>query len=113
MRGVPDSAVLRAIGPEESRTHSGRQPDCGVLTGVQTARTGVLASIWRPNPLLLSLVLSLSAPCKLLIFLAWGARGPGFKSRQPDQIPQRLTDARTSNYPSLESNWRPNSSVTS
>ena len=23
--------------------------------------------------------------------LAWGARGPGFKSRQPDQIPQRLT----------------------
>ena len=22
--------------------------------------------------------------------LAWGARGPGFKSRQPDQIPQRL-----------------------
>src|SRR5438067_3061992 len=23
--------------------------------------------------------------------LAWGARGPGFKSRRPDQIPQRLT----------------------
>ena len=28
------------------------------------------------------------------IALAWGARGPEFKSRQPDQIPQRVTDLR-------------------
>ena len=28
--------------------------------------------------------------------LAWGARGPEFKSRQPDQIPQRHTDGRSS-----------------
>ena len=26
--------------------------------------------------------------------LAWGARGPEFKSRQPDQIPHTLTDSR-------------------
>src|ERR1035441_3558802 len=28
--------------------------------------------------------------------LAWGARGPEFKSRRPDQIPQRLTDTNPS-----------------
>ena len=39
--------------------------------------------------------------------LAWGARGPGFKSRQPDQIPQRLTASRPSQTPSVESNWSP------
>ena len=45
----------------------------------------VLASKWRPNRLALSGVFSVGMVCKLLIFVAWGARGPGFKSRQPDQ----------------------------
>src|ERR1700686_2685632 len=39
--------------------------------------------------------------------LAWGARGPGFKSRQPDQIPQRLTESTASFGGVLESNWSP------
>lgn len=33
----------------------------------------------------LSLVFSVEVLCKWLIFFAWGARGPGFKSRRPDQ----------------------------
>ena len=45
------------------------------------ARLGVLASIWRPNRLTASLLFSVKAACKCLIFLAWGARGPEFKSR--------------------------------
>ncbi len=40
--------------------------------------------------------------------LAWGARGPGFESRRPDQIPHRLTDATNHNGSSLESIWSPN-----
>jgi hypothetical protein len=40
-------------------------------------------------------------------FLAWGATGPEFKSRQPDQIPQRLTNLRRSRDLRLESNWSP------
>jgi hypothetical protein len=39
--------------------------------------------------------------------LAWGARGPGFKSRRPDQIPQRLTDTTFPSSGVLESNWSP------
>jgi hypothetical protein len=39
--------------------------------------------------------------------LAWGARGPGFKSRQPDQIPQRLTAREITQTSLLESNWSP------
>jgi hypothetical protein len=39
--------------------------------------------------------------------LGWGARGPGFKSRRPDQIPQRLTDGRPLQGAVLESNWSP------
>ena len=39
--------------------------------------------------------------------LAWGARGPEFKSRQPDQIPQRLTDSRPSGSALLASKWSP------
>ena len=35
--------------------------------------------------------------------LAWGARGPEFKSRRPDQIPQRLTDSRPELKACLES----------
>ena len=40
--------------------------------------------------------------------LAWGARGPEFKSRRPDQIPQRLTDTNPPQTCGLESNWSPN-----
>ena len=40
--------------------------------------------------------------------LAWGARGPKFKSRQPDQIYQRLADGSLSKLPVLESKWSPN-----
>ncbi len=40
--------------------------------------------------------------------LAWGARGPGFKSRQPDQIPQRLTVKLLTGSWVLESIWSPN-----
>ena len=40
--------------------------------------------------------------------LAWGARGREFKSPQPDQIPQRLTNPRGSGSLSLASNWSPN-----
>jgi hypothetical protein len=40
--------------------------------------------------------------------LAWGARGPEFKSRQPDQIPQRHTNGSSSGGVVLESNWSPN-----
>src|SRR5580658_7348123 len=39
--------------------------------------------------------------------LAWGARGPEFKSRQPDQISHRPTDSRPPQYPQLESIWSP------
>jgi hypothetical protein len=39
----------------------------------------------------LSLVFSVKTVCKLLIFVAWGARGPGFKSRRPDQTVLPLT----------------------
>src|ERR1019366_2094920 len=42
------------------------------------------------------------------IFLAWGARGPEFKSRRPDQIPQRVTDISPPQSSGLESNWSPN-----
>src|ERR1035441_4799636 len=41
------------------------------------------------------------------IALAWGARGPEFKSRQPDQIPQRVTNERPSSGGFLQSNWSP------
>ena len=40
--------------------------------------------------------------------LAWGARGPEFKSRRPDQIPQRVTDTNPPRTCDLESNWSPN-----
>ena len=40
--------------------------------------------------------------------LAWGARGPEFKSRRPDQIPQRLTDTNPQWTLGLESNRSPN-----
>ena len=33
---------------------------------------------WSPNCLRLSIVFSVVLACKLLIFLAWGARGLGF-----------------------------------
>ena len=39
--------------------------------------------------------------------LAWGARGPEFESRQPDQIPQQLADSRSFGSAFLESNWSP------
>src|ERR1700676_3948609 len=39
--------------------------------------------------------------------LAWGARRPEFKSRQPDQIPKRVTDTGPSSGGHLESNWSP------
>src|ERR1022692_1704310 len=39
--------------------------------------------------------------------LAWGARGPEFKSRRPDQIPERLTDSRRSEGGVLASIWSP------
>jgi hypothetical protein len=37
----------------------------------------------------------------------WGARGPGFKSRQPDQTLHRLTARDTLRFYLLESNWSP------
>src|SRR5580700_3932351 len=40
--------------------------------------------------------------------LAWGARGPEFKSRRPDQIPQRLTGTNPPWTSGLASNWSPN-----
>ena len=39
--------------------------------------------------------------------LAWGARGREFKSPQPDQIPQRLTNPKGSESLSLASTWSP------
>ena len=39
--------------------------------------------------------------------LAWGARGPEFKSRRPDQIPQRLTTETLIAECVVESNWSP------
>jgi hypothetical protein len=39
--------------------------------------------------------------------LAWGARGPGFKSPRPDQIPQRVTVTRTFPTHCLASKWSP------
>jgi hypothetical protein len=39
--------------------------------------------------------------------LAWGARGPEFKSRRPDQIPQRLTTETFLASRVLASNWSP------
>ena len=57
--------------------------------GVQTALDGVLASNWRPNHTVTSLLFSLRAVCKSMIFGAWGARGPEFKSRRPDQNPSK------------------------
>ena len=52
---------------------------------------GPLVAVWSPKLVGLSLVFSVSDARKLLIFFAWGARGPGFKSPRPDQTPQRLT----------------------
>jgi hypothetical protein len=40
--------------------------------------------------------------------LAWGARGPEFKSRRPDQTIQRVTNPTLLPHPSLESIWSPN-----
>jgi hypothetical protein len=54
-----------------------------------------------------SLLFSVNDARKLLIFLAWGARGPGFKSRQPDQIPQTLTVEDPAELAFLESIWSP------
>src|SRR5437879_2042387 len=45
--------------------------------------------------------------------LAWGARGPEFKSRRPDQIPQRVTNSRPARGGVLESNWSPDFGFTS
>jgi hypothetical protein len=56
----------------------------------------LLASIWRPNRTTTSLLFSLRTGCKRLIFLAWGARGPEFKSRRPDQ---RLLYYHVSSFP--------------
>src|SRR5436190_1238976 len=67
----------------------------------------VLASTWRPNQLVLKSLFSVNRVRKSFIFVAWGARGPGFKSRRPDQIPQRLTLTGLHNNHSLESNWSP------
>ena len=39
--------------------------------------------------------------------LAWGARGPEFKSRRPDQIPLRVTDTNPHQTSGLASNWSP------
>ena|ERR1017187_626029 len=44
--------------------------------------------------------------------LAWGARGPEFKSRRPDQIPQRVTDTNPPQTCGWESNWSPSSPTT-
>src|SRR5687768_10980900 len=46
--------------------------------------------------------------CKYLIFVAWGARGPGFKSRRPDQTSQTLTNTKVPARTSVESMWSPN-----
>src|ERR1035437_4277836 len=77
------------VGARETWTAKG---DSGVRVESKPSQPGVLASIWRPNRATASLLFSVREACKLLIFIAWGARGPEFKSRQPDQIPQRVTD---------------------
>ena len=79
--------------------------------GVFQGRMGIHGTtVWickLPNrtPVLIDPVIR--AVAKPGIALAWGARGPEFKSRQPDQIPQRLTDCSPPPFRLLESKWSP------
>ena len=57
---------------------------------VQTRNDSQTGSKLGPNREALSLLFSVSDARKLLIFFAWGARGPEFKSRRPDQLFQPL-----------------------
>src|SRR5579883_3556295 len=65
----------------------------------------VLVAFWRPNPSDLSLLVSVHDARKLLINFAWGARGPGFKSRRPDHSFQRLTRPQPQRLHQLGPNW--------
>src|SRR5437879_2184324 len=76
------------VGCKACARQSSRAPNpafVGVHLESKPLDSYVLASIWRPNRVDSSLLFSVRAVCKLLIFFAWGARGPGFKSRRPDQ----------------------------
>ncbi len=64
-----------------------------------------LVAFWRPNPSHLSLLFSVHDARKLLINFAWGARGPGFKSRRPDHSFQRLTRPQPQRPHQLGPNW--------
>jgi hypothetical protein len=77
-------------------------------SGVQNARKRPLVAFWRPNPSRLSLLFSVHDARKLLINFAWGARGPGFKSRRPDQSSQILTDTNLLTHPVSGPNLGPN-----
>ena len=72
--------------------HVGFQDQNRAGIGVVLESTSSLVAFWRPNPSDLSLLVSVRDARKLLINFAWGARGPGFKSRRPDQCFQKLTD---------------------
>ena len=74
-------------------------------SGVQNLRKSPLVAFWRPNPSPLSLLFSVYDARKLLTNFAWGARGPGFKSRRPDQIPQTLTRPQPQGPHQLGPNW--------
>src|SRR5690349_10345989 len=55
-------------------------------SGVKSSAIFALASTWRPNRCAGTLLFPAAGARKRLIFFAWGARGPGFKSRRPDHL---------------------------
>ena len=59
------------------------------IPGVHTESKSPDSALWRPFGVQIYAAKSFvcaKSVCKLLIFVAWGARGPGFKSRRPDQL---------------------------
>jgi hypothetical protein len=85
---------------------SASSANCGefIDSGVRVESKRARPAFWRPNRVRLSLLFSIGAVCKCLIF-TWGARG--FKSRRPDQIGQRRRDNQPPQGGVLESIWSP------
>jgi hypothetical protein len=101
----PDAKTKRMT---TARVRARARPTMWSPVGVQTLNFRALASNWRPKLVGLRLFFSANHGCKSLIFLAWGARGPGFKSRRPDQSLHRVTNARPSFTRSWSPTWSPN-----
>jgi len=103
LSGIPNAGTTARV----RARHVGFQAQNWAGIGVVLESISSLVAFWRPNPSGLSLLFSVYDARKLLINFAWGARGPGFKSRRPDLSSQRVTDLTSLQDLSLESNWSP------